>query len=47
MIIDYFTKWIEVKAMSKITTTKVVSFLWKNLVCRYGTPRVIITDHGP
>ena len=47
VVVDYFTKWVEAEAMSKITASKVQRFLWKNVVCRYGVPRVIITDHGP
>ena len=44
--IDYFTKWVEAKALVAITITNVVSFLWKNIICRFGLPRVIITDLG-
>ena len=44
--IDYFTKWVEAKALITITTANVVSFLWKNIICRFGLPRVIITDLG-
>ena len=44
--IDYFTKWVEAKALITITTANVISFLWKNIICRFGLPRVIITDLG-
>ena len=44
--IDYFTKWVEAKALVTITTTNVISFLWKNIICKFGFPRVIITDLG-
>ena len=44
--IDYFTKWVEVEALAMITETKVHNFVWKNIVCRFGIPRTIISDNG-
>jgi len=44
--INYFTKWIEVNPLTAITTRNVQSFVWKNIVCRFGLPHVIITDNG-
>jgi len=44
--IDYFTKWIEVEPLTAITARNVQSFVWKNIVCRFGLPQVIITDNG-
>ena len=44
--IDYFTKWIEAKALAKITTKKVTQFFWENVICRYGLPRILVTDNG-
>jgi ribonuclease HI/transposase InsO family protein len=44
--IDYFTKWIEAKPLAKITTKQVAQFLWENVMCRYGIPRVLVTDNG-
>ena len=44
--IDYFTKWIEAMPTVTITARKTEEFVWKNLICRYGLPRVIITDNG-
>ena len=43
--IDYFTKWIEAKALATITTRKVEAIIWRDIVCRFGVPRVIVTDH--
>lgn len=40
---DYFTKWIEVEALSNIQG--VVNFLWKNIVCWFSLPKEIITDY--
>ena len=44
--IDYFTKWVEAEALATITETKVQNFVWKNIVCRFGIPRTIISDNG-
>ena len=44
--IDYFTKWVEAEALATITKAKVQNFVWKNIVCRFGIPRTIISDNG-
>ena len=44
--IDYFTKWVEAKPLVVITEAKIQHFMWKNLVCRFGIPRVIISYNG-
>ncbi|XP_074337745.1 uncharacterized protein LOC141674946 [Apium graveolens] len=33
--IDYCTKWIEAKALAKITTKKITQFFWENVICRF------------
>ena len=44
---DYFSKWIEVDAFASIKDRDVTRFIWKNIVCRFGIPRSIISDNGP
>lgn len=44
--IDYFTKWLEAEPMATITSAKVVNFVIKNIICRYGVPYKIIIDNG-
>ncbi|XP_074346389.1 uncharacterized protein LOC141685168 [Apium graveolens] len=44
--IDYFTKWIEAKALTKITTKQIAQFFWENVICRFGIPRILVTDNG-
>ena len=44
--IDYFTKWIEAEALATITEKNVKSFVWRNIVYRYGIPRVLVSDNG-
>nr|GEU62626.1 reverse transcriptase domain-containing protein [Tanacetum cinerariifolium] len=43
---DYFTKWIEVKAVATITGGQVKKFVFDNIVCRFGIPGEIISDNG-
>nr|GEU49431.1 hypothetical protein [Tanacetum cinerariifolium] len=33
---EYFTKWIEAKAVATITDSQVKKFMWDNIVCRFG-----------
>ncbi|GJW23129.1 reverse transcriptase domain-containing protein, partial [Tanacetum coccineum] len=42
---DYFTKWIEAKAVSTITSNQVKKFVWDNIVCRFGLPGEIVSDN--
>nr|GEY80994.1 retrovirus-related Pol polyprotein from transposon 17.6 [Tanacetum cinerariifolium] len=43
--IDYFTKWIEAKPLVKITGKEVICFVMDNIICRFGLPRIIVTDN--
>ena len=44
--IDYFTKWVEAEALATITEKNIRSFVWRNIICKYVIPRVIIFDNG-
>ncbi|MGV7994897.1 integrase catalytic domain-containing protein, partial [Mycobacterium kansasii] len=44
--VDYFTKWAEAEPVAKITEQKVIDFVWKNIICRFGVPRTIVSDNG-
>ncbi|XP_022880588.1 uncharacterized protein LOC111397850 [Olea europaea var. sylvestris] len=44
--IDYFTKWEEAEPLATFTTANVHGFVWKNIICRFGIPRVMVTDNG-
>ena len=46
VVIDYFTKWVEVASCSSVTRSVVVRFIKKEIICRYGLPRKIITDNA-
>nr|GFA90341.1 reverse transcriptase domain-containing protein [Tanacetum cinerariifolium] len=43
---DYFTKWIEAKAVATITGEQVKKFVWDNIVSCFGIPGEIISDNG-
>ena len=44
---DYFNKWIEADTFSSIKDRDVTRFIWKNIICRFGIPRSIVSDNGP
>ena len=44
--INYFTKWVEAEALATITEKNVRSFIWKSIICRFGIPRVLVSDNG-
>jgi hypothetical protein len=43
--VEYFTKWIEVRAVSTITSKTAQKFLWQNIVCRFGVPSELTVDN--
>ena len=47
VVTDYFSKWVEVEALSQITNLQIRKFLWTNVITRYGVPQEIVTDNGP
>ena len=44
--IDYFTKWVEAEPLATITEKSIRTFVWRNIICRYGIPRVFVSDNG-
>ena len=44
--IDYFTKWMETEALATIMEKNIRSFVWRNIICRFGIPRVLVSDNG-
>ena len=43
---DYFTKWVEAEPLANIRDVDAKRFIWKNIVTRFGVPRVLISDNG-
>ena len=46
IVIDAYTKWIDITKM-KSTTTSVTCEKLREMFARYGVPRVIVSDNGP
>ncbi|KAL0416563.1 UNVERIFIED_CONTAM: hypothetical protein Slati_3488200 [Sesamum latifolium] len=44
--VDYFSKWVEIEPLAKISEKEVIKFLWQNLICSFGIPRALVTDNG-
>lgn len=43
---DYFTRWVEVAPLKKISTNRVIDFLEHNIVTRFGTPLTLVFDNS-
>ncbi|XP_073041783.1 uncharacterized protein [Primulina eburnea] len=43
---DYFSNWVEAEPQERITEQEVLNFLWKNIVCRFGVSRRLISHNG-
>ena len=43
---DYLTKWPEAKAIKNMKAETVVEFIYKEIICRHGTPLEILSDRG-
>ena len=41
--VDYFTRWIDVETVATFTASRIKSFHWKNINCRFGVPKAIIS----
>ena len=43
--IDYFTKWMEAEALATITEKNIRSFVWRNIICRFRIPRILVFNN--
>ena len=44
--IDYFTKWVKAETLATIMEKNVRSFIWRSIICRFGIPRVLVSNNG-
>ena len=44
--VDYFTKWAESEALATITEKQIEKFVLRNIICRFGVPRALVSDNG-
>ena len=40
-----FAQWVEAEPLATITEKSIRSFVWRNIICRYGIPRVLVFDN--
>ena len=43
--LKYFTKWIKAKALAKITSGTLISFVWQRIICHFGVLAYITVDN--
>ena len=46
VVIDYFIKWVEAASYASVTKVMVARFIKKEIICRYGLLKRIISDNG-
>jgi len=46
VVIDAFSKWVEIKPMHSTTTDAIINVLYE-LFCGFGIPRSMVSDNGP
>jgi len=46
MAVEYVSRWMEVIPTQKVDAKTMIKFLKKHIFCRFGTPRVVISDGG-
>ena len=44
--IEYFTRCIKAKPLTKITSEPLKKFFWQNVIYRFRVPRTLIVDNG-
>lgn len=47
VIVDYYTKWVELFPLKDSTTPKIVKMLKEEISTRLGVPRYLVSDKGP
>jgi hypothetical protein len=46
VVVEYFTKWIEAKPLTNVSSASIKIFFWQNIICHYGIPRHITVDNA-
>ena len=46
VVIDYFTKWVKATSYASVTKAVVACFIKKEIICRYGLLKRIISENG-
>lgn len=45
IVVEYFTKWIQARAISTITAKTTQMFFWQNLLCHFKVPSELTVDN--
>jgi len=43
---EYLTKWPEAKALKDTKATTIAKFIYEDIICRHGCPKVLLSDQG-
>ena len=43
---EYLTKWVEVKAVKTDTAARVATFMYENIICRFGMYKILVSNIG-
>jgi len=43
---DYHTKWVEAQPIPNKTASIVAGFLYEEVICKHGSPKVLLSDQG-
>ena len=46
LIVDYFSRWIEVTKLNKLTSEEVINCI-RFIFARHGIPEIMVSDNGP
>jgi len=46
LAVEYVSRWVEAIPTQKVDSKTVIKFVKKHIFCRFGTPRVLISDGG-
>jgi hypothetical protein len=46
VVVEYFSKWIEAKALATITSATIQKFLWQNVICYFRVLKSLTVDYG-
>jgi hypothetical protein len=44
--VEYFTKWIEAKPLTNVSSSTIKKFFWQNIIYQYGVPKHITVDNA-
>ena len=46
VVVDYFTKWIEVEVLARITAQNIIRFYKISILAQFGIPQAIVDYNG-